>query len=116
MAKDLSSQLSEALKAYTYDIKDKIEVAKKEEAQALVKDLKSSSPKKTGDYRKGWRMKKSRDGYVVFNKTDYRKTHLLEHGHVKAGGGRVPARVHIRPAEVKAVRTFVRRIKQVIKG
>lgn len=103
------------LRNYAADVQDEIEIASKEEAQNLVKALKAHSPKKTGSYRKGWKLKKSgKHKYVVYNKTDYQLTHLLEHGHAKRDGGRVEARVHIRPAEEIAIRNFMDRVEGAI--
>ena len=77
------------------------------------KILKADSPEKTGDYAKGWRMKKTSKGYIVHNKTDYQLTHLLEHGHARKGGGRdVKAKVHIRPAEENAIKAFCKENKK----
>ena len=51
--------------------------------------MSANSPKDTGDYKKGWRIKqdKARKSIIVHNATDYQLTHLLEHGHVKRNGG-----------------------------
>lgn len=103
------------LRNYAADVQDEIEVASKEEAQKLVQELKADSPKKTGSYKKGWKLKKSgKNKYIVYNKTDYQLTHLLEHGHAKRDGGRVEAKVHIRPAEERAVRNFIDRVEGAI--
>jgi Bacteriophage HK97-gp10, putative tail-component len=113
---DLNNEIMQRLRNYAADVQDEIEVASKEEAQNLVRALKKDSPKLTGSYKKGWRLKKSgRNKYVVYNKTDYQLTHLLEHGHAKRDGGRVPAKVHIRPAEEKAVRNFLDRVEGAIR-
>lgn len=73
-----------------------------------VRKLKSTSPKKTGDYAKGWGLKRSRGPnriniVTVHNRTDYQLTHLLENGHMIVNGkgtyGRAPAIKHIAPVE-----------------
>lgn len=99
---------------YTQDVKEKLDAAAKEAARDLSKDLKQTSPEKTGDYKKGWRVKKKRKTYVVHN-VEYQLTHLLEHGHAKRGGGRVPAKIHIAPAEDKAIHAFLDKVEEVIK-
>jgi hypothetical protein len=107
------------LNRYAQNVQDEIEVASKEEAQNLMRELRTTSPKRDkngGAYRKGWKIKKNgRNKYVVYNKTRYQLTHLLEHGHAMRGGGRVPAKVHIRPAEERAVNNFIDRVEGAIR-
>ena len=100
-------------------VKKDIEKAGKE----ALKEVKARSPQKTGWYKKGWRMGKRRNGtsskssgVVIYNKTDYQLTHLLEHGHQKANGGRVEGKPHIRPAEKAAEKMLVRDITNTIRG
>jgi hypothetical protein len=115
---NLGNEIQRYLQQFAQGVRNEIEVASREEAQALVKDLKASSPKKSGSYRKGWRIKKAAGRgvkYIVHNKTDYQLTHLLEHGHAKRGGGRVESKVHIAPAEEKAVRAFLDRVEGAIR-
>lgn len=114
---DLSREIMQQLERYAANVQDEIEVASKEETQNIVRELKGNpSPKLTGSYRKGWRMKKiGKSKYVAYNKTDYQLTHLLEHGHAKRNGGRVEAVVHIRPAEETAVNNFLERIEGAIR-
>lgn len=113
---NLANEIARELQRYTRDVKEDVEVVKKEVAKELVSTLKQKSPKDTGDYAKGWRTKKVGNAQVVHNATDYQLTHLLEHGHAKVSGGRVPAMVHIRPAEEKAVDDFTERVERAIRS
>lgn len=86
-----------------------------------LKSVRNGSPKKTGAYRKGWTLKTERQiinddvaSVTVYNKDRGYLTHLLENGHQKAGGGRVAAIPHIKPAEEEARRYLEEHIRQVI--
>ena len=78
-----------------------------------VDDLKATSPKDHGDYAQDWTYKRTGGlSFVVYNKDHYRLTHLLEKGHAIANqhghySGRVPAHVHIKPAEKRACERLV---------
>ena len=111
---DLSRDIVAALASYTNEVTVGLEEAKTMSAQGVVKMLKEGSPKLTGAYAKGWRVTKVGTAQVIHNKTKYQLTHLLEHGHVKVGGGRVGAKVHIRPAEEKAIEDFISGVERVI--
>lgn len=113
---DISKEIARALSDYTEEVTEGLESAKKEVAKTAVKKLKVSSPKLSGDYAKGWRAKKVGSSYVVHNKTNYQITHLLEYGHAKQNGGRVPGDPHIRPAEQEAIDEYVARVERVIRG
>lgn len=113
---NLSSEIAEQVALYTREVKEEIEAAKQEVSKELVNNLKRDSPKKTGDYQKGWRIKKDKKSNKIHNKTDYQLTHLLEKGHAKRNGGRVNPEVHIRPNEERAVKEFESRIKGAIEG
>lgn len=112
---NLADQIARELQRYANLVTEEVEDAKVEVSKELVKEIKQRSPKLTGSYQKGWRVKKVGNKLVVHNKTDYHLTHLLEHGHAKRGGGRVPARVHIRPAEQRAVEDFLERVERAIR-
>jgi hypothetical protein len=114
---DLSKEIAKALAEYTSEVEEGLEKAKLETANETVKHLKSGSrPKLTGDYLAGWARKKSGTAQVIHNKTDYQLTHLLEKGHAKVGGGRVPGYPHIGPAEEEAIKYYVQRAEKVIRG
>jgi hypothetical protein len=110
----LHRELLMQLQRFNNQLDQELDVFAKITAKELVSDLKRTSPEKTGDYRKGWRVKKKGKRYIVHNATDYQLTHLLEKGHAKRGGGRVNPQVHIAPAEDKANSAFLQRIEGAI--
>ena len=79
-----------------------MEKTKTDLSKQAVGELKATSPrsnsKRAGTYAKGWTKKKRGKVIIVHNK-EYRLTHLLEHGHAKANGGRVEGQEHIKPVE-----------------
>lgn len=100
----VSVQMAELLDDYSEDVQKVTDEAIKDVADECVKKLKDASPKgESGRYAKGWSVKKSGKARVVYNKTDYQLTHLLENGHVAANQygryGRVPGIKHIAPVE-----------------
>lgn len=112
----LANEISKALREYTTEVEEGLEEVKKEVAKEGVKQLKKTSPKLTGDYAKGWRVKRVGTAQVIHNATNYQLTHLLEKGHAKRGGGRVPPKIHIAPVEENAIEEFEKRVEKVIKG
>jgi hypothetical protein len=112
----VADEIARELHRYSHLVEEEVEVAKEEVAEELVTTLKASqNTKKTGRYNKGWRIKKQGNKLIVHNKTDYQLTHLLEKGHAKSGGGRVPAKVHIRPAEQRAITNYLEKVEQAIR-
>ncbi len=112
---DLAGEIVLAVKTYTEEVGAAIEEAVKETARALAADLRETSPKKTGEYAKGWTARKEGPGrYVVYNKKKPQLTHLLEHGHAKRGGGRVEGRPHIKPAKERHIPQLERKITQIL--
>lgn len=112
---DLAGEIVLAVRTYTEEVGAAIEEAVKETAQALATDLRETSPKKTGEYAKGWTTRKEGPGkYVVYNKKKPQLTHLLEHGHAKAGGGRVEGIPHIKPAKERHIPQLERKIAQIL--
>lgn len=108
--------IAEALAEYDQEIADATKRITDEVAKEAVDDLKKSSPKLTGSYRKGWRKKQSyadkrTKRNTVYNKTDYQLTHLLEYGHASRNGGRVRAIQHIAPVEQAAIEALQERIE-----
>ena len=110
---DLVLEVTKALRQYTQAVQDVLEDKAEEITKETVKQLKATSPKRTGRYSKAWIRKKTENGYVIHNKRYY-LTHLLENGHAKRGGGRVAPVVHIAPAEESAVESFEKEVRRAI--
>lgn len=114
----LANDIARELQRYGKEVEEKLEVEKEEVADNLVDELQEKSPKsdsKSGrKYAKGWRKKKEGNAFIVHNALKPQLTHLLEKGHAKVNGGRVPAIVHIAPAEEKAVNDFSERVERAI--
>ena len=111
---NLTREIQKQLQYYAADVKEKVEAIQNQSAKALVNDLKRDSPQKSGDYAKGWRIKRTPKKLIVHNATNYQLTHLLEHGHAKKNGGRVQPQVHIRPNEERAVQDYIDKIERAI--
>lgn len=113
----LASTVTGALKEYAGAVADDLKAAAKTTADGCAKELRSTSPKRSGKYRKGWKVKKAFENsvsarYTVHNATHYQLTHLLEKGHAKRGGGRVEAIPHIAPAEEQAIEQMTKLAKE----
>jgi hypothetical protein len=112
---ELAGEIVLALRAYTEDVSEAIDQAARDTAKAMAKDLRETSPKDTGEYAKGWTHRKEAPGsYRVYNKKKPQLTHLLEHGHAKAGGGRVEGIPHIKPAQDRYVPEFEKKVQQIL--
>lgn len=112
----IANEISKQLATYSNEVSEGLEKVKEEVSKDTVKLLKGlNHPKLTGDYAKGWRVKRVGNALIIHNKTNYQLTHLLEKGHAKRGGGRVAAIPHIGPAEEKAIEEYVSKAEKVIK-
>ena len=97
-------QMKELLDEVNKEARDAGVNAIKKISKESVQKLRNTSPKKSGDYAKGWTTKRVSDmEVIVHNKTDYQLTHLLENGHIiknkKGTYGRARAIKHIAPVE-----------------
>ena len=108
------------LNDYSKEVVDGMYEASKRIAEEGKKKLKQTSPKRTGDYAKGWSVKKeipARWSFknTIHNKTEYRLTHLLENGHLKRNGGRTKPIKHIQPVEKQCIEDYEREVVNIIK-
>lgn len=118
MAKGVASirtQLDDVMTMYNERVREAVDEAAKEASKSCVEQLRNTSPKKSGEYARGWTVKKERTSsgtitYTVHNRTDYQLTHLLENGHVirnkKGTYGRTHPIKHIGPAADTAIQRF----------
>ena len=119
---EFEQAMEDIMKKYGESARQAVAKALPQVGKDTVKELKSTSPKKTGAYASGWKYemdprKKSKNNsqMVVYNKDHYRLTHLLEHGHQKRNGGEpVKGIEHIAPAAEKAEREALELIEKGI--
>ena len=115
---DFASILMDELESYTQDIAEKVY----KEAELLTRqakaDLAEVPIKRTGVYRKSWKIAKFKGKYgfrtVLHNDPKYRLTHLLENGHALRGGGRARAFPHIAPVAENCDDELVKNIRKYI--
>lgn len=114
----LLKEMEKYSQACAEEVKDII----KEESKKARKELKQTSPKRTGDYAKKWGRKvtweNSTSVKVVISNENYRLVHLLEKGHQLRRGGRSIGEVepieHVAPAQKKLNSVVEKRIKEVL--
>lgn len=113
---DVNKILDSYAKEISRDIVTDAEIVAKEG----VDELRNTSPKRTGKYRKGWRVRtdKLRNGgeSIIYNATDYQLTHLLEKPHLSRNGRIVAPKVHIAPVEAKCIKEYERRVEKSIQN
>lgn len=120
MAYNSILDIKDILNDYSDDIQDAIAEEVQNVAKKAQNELRNTSPKKTGKYRKGWRVytEKGR-GYikcVVHNATDYQLTHLLEKPHLLRNGRLSTPKVHIKPVEEAAIKELESNVAKIIKN
>ena len=121
---ELQKEVMKYLQEYKEDIDEDVIETADEVTKEAKEELKQTSPRGKGTrknpYYRGWAVKlsKRRTGVyhkVIWNKTNYQLTHLLEFGHATRNGGRTRAIPHIRPVEEKYNVEFVDRIGKKIR-
>lgn len=114
---NLYSSFKELLDEYGEEIRDDLTSSLTETSNDALKNLKNVSPVLTGSYKKGWTKKVefTRWGSLsvtMYNKTDWQLTHLLNNGHAKRDGGRVPGDGHIDRASEYASDLLVKKVEE----
>ena len=116
---DLSKEIQKYLQEYKEEIDEDVQDETDKAIASAKTELRSISPKNTGNYASGWavKSKKYSNGYykVIWNRKAYQLTHLLESGHATRNGGRTKAQPHIRPTEEKYRTRFTESLERRIK-
>lgn len=123
---DLADAIIDELFAFDAEVFDRLRENIMDVAEITRKQIQTDSPKLTGDYGKGWKVKKAYESktdirVTVCNPKEYPLTHLLEKGHVVVNAkgqviGTAPAYPHIEPAEKKAEELLGKRVNVIVKG
>jgi hypothetical protein len=118
---EIGDVIMNELEKYADLAADDLKDAVKETAASVRKDIQANAPVDTGKYKKSWSVKNVHEDsesidLVVHSRNRYQIAHLLEHGHAKRGGGRVPAKPHIASAEERGNEKLVQTIEQKLKG
>lgn len=122
---ELSEALNKYLTTYSEEISDEVISVTDEITKEAKDELIRTSPKGKGSrsspYYQGWAVKIQKKGKgkyekVIWNKTNYQLTHLLEFGHATRNGKRTKAIPHIRPVEEKYKAKFVDLLERKMGG
>ena len=116
MAESIEVQMQRIANEYSIKVQSVHREACRTVSRKLARTLKSTSPKKSGEYASGWTVKQQdEDTYIVHNKSKPGLTHLLENGHVSRNQygtyGRVGAIKHIKPAAAAAKEELISEIE-----
>ena len=109
----LADSIEKILEEYADGVSKDMDMAVRKVTQAGARAVSSSAKGMfggSGKYASGWKAKieTKRLGTIgtIHNTSVPGLPHLLEKGHAKRGGGRVPGRPHIAPVEDKIVKQF----------
>lgn len=128
--KNLHAEIMKTLNNYQEEIEDDVVQSVDQITREAKDELKKVSLEKFGNsgrkepYYRGWTIKmgtrgKSKYRKVIWNRTNYQLTHLLEFGHRVWNAKRKPnvsERPHIRPVEEKYKTEFVDLLEKKIGG
>ena len=118
----LSPKMQELLNQYAGNVTKKIKVLAEETVIELTKNTKTTSPEKTGDYKRHISYEKTRETSTSTIYTwhvkdpEYRLTHLLVNGHAKRNGGRVGSKFPLAEQVIEAENKFVNGVKEIIEN
>ena len=118
---DLQAQVEALLNQYGKQCSEVVNEAVHEVSKEALKKLKKESPKRTGRYKKGWKVKKNDDKFsandILYGKeaSTYAIAHLLEHGHATRNGGRTAPIPHVKNVEEWAQKSLVDTVEKKLK-
>ena len=112
----IEKELDSILKEYADEVDELTNDTMKKASRDAVKELKTTSAKRSGAYAKDWTVKTEKGFgkskiFIVHNSKHYMLTHLLENGHIVRNQfgtyGRVNGDGHIKDAEQNAVEEVI---------
>mgnify|MGYP002547145031 CR=1 FL=1 len=118
----MADEIAKMLTEYEAAIVKNVDTSGKAVADKGAKQLRQTSPKRTGKYAKSWGVTREEGAfgenakYIIHNKKHYRVAHLLEHGHVMANGKRTKAIPHIKPVEEQVIREYEKKVREAIEN
>ena len=125
MTDSVEVQMGRILDEYVEKVHEVTDESIKHSSQEAVQKLRNTSPrnekgKRAGRYARGWTKKAGHYETIVYNKTDWQLTHLLENGHAVVNrygdtGARAEAIKHIEPVENWAIEDLPMRISRGLK-
>ena len=118
---NLQAQVEELLDQYGKQCSGVVNEAVHEVSKEALKKLKKEAPKRTGLYKKGWKVKKNDDKFaandILYGKeaSTYAIAHLLEHGHATRNGGRTAPIPHVKNVEEWAQKALLNTVEKKLK-
>lgn len=117
VAEVIAQEIEQYINVTMSDIEEIVE----KHGNELKERIKRDSPVNTGEYKKGWRVKKEGFGTgkpkcIVYNAKKGNITHLLEFGHAKKSGGRTRAFPHIAKNEKDVQEEFEKEMVELLNG
>lgn len=118
----MADEIAKMLTEYEAAIVKNVDASGKAVADKGAKQLRQTSPKRTGKYAKSWGVTREDSSFgenakdIIHNKKHYRVAHLLEHGHVMANGKRTKAIPHIKPVEEQVIREYEKKVREAIEN
>lgn len=107
----LAEEIVQAYSKGVDNITAQVMEAAKQRANECKDNIKLASPSQSNKYASGWKVKKTKDGYEVYNKNKPNIEMPLEHGHVitrgEHKGERTKAKPHIYDNADKARADFI---------
>ena len=116
----MADAIMKGLTEYADLATDEMKSAVKKAGKMVKEEIEANAPKDTGKYASSWAAKTTQENantlvQTVYSRNRYQLAHLLEHGHAKRGGGRVPGKPHIAPAEQKGIKKLETEIERALK-
>ena len=120
MAKDSILDIKKILNEYSDEVQEDIIDCAENVAKKGANKLKQTSPRKTGEYASGWRVKTTKQkgevSCVIYNAKKWQLTHLLEKSHLLRNGKSSTPIVHIAPVEQQCIKEYESEVENIIKN